>query len=281
MRPEDKLGPEDDAGVANDLPPDDLSDQAPPEPVTEGETPPPKGESAEDLRTQVKSMQEEFRNFQLSVQRDLSQAQNDVAYYRGLAERGKTAEAEAPAEESGPDETEFYKNPLQASRKIVQDEIAKEKEKARNAQLARHVNEMRGSYERGRDVTIRKYPKLFQGIERQVEDLMFEAVRTNRIADPREAESEQNWVLAAESIRRAKGELDFTKYYGSRPPSPQSEPFSETPTGTRYGTRSPGPAYDDEAEDFLRAVNRGEKKPITKEEIAQEFSRRTMPRRPR
>jgi hypothetical protein len=279
MSREERLNAAADAGAAN-LPPDDFADQAPPEPGQEG-TPPSKEPTVEELRAQMKALSDEMEGIKQQFQRDYSQAQNDVAYYKGLAERrvGPGPEPEARPEEPGIGETEFYQNPVEATRKVFQTEFEKRRQEAAQQAMAYRVNEMKIAYEAGRDTAMRKYPVLFKGIEKQVEDMMFEAFRQGQIVDPRRMGSEESWTYAAEAIRRSKGELDFSKYYQPRSPVPQAEPFSETPTGTRYGQRTGGPVYDDEAELFLRAINRGEKKPLTKEEIAKEYEQRTMPRR--
>jgi hypothetical protein len=91
-------------------------------------------------------------------------------------------------------------------------------------------------------------------------------------------ESTATWATLAEAVRRAKGELDFGKYYQRRL-SPLSEPFSETPTGARGGTRGNEVVFDEETELLLKAINKGEKKPITKEEVAQAYKSRTTQQR--
>jgi len=272
---DEELGSEELAGD-RELPPDELSEETPPDTESEEETPPDKAESAEDLRTQLKAMQNGMREFQTSMQAQLSQAQNDAAYYRGLAARNKGEDSEEPPEPEI-DEKEYYASPVETARKIARDEFRKEFDRVRQQGVAVRVNELRKSYERGRDRAIKLYPKLFQGIERASEDMVFEAIRTNRIGDPRDVESEQVWLTAAEAIRRQQGELDFSKYYRSRPPSPQSEPFSETPSGARQGQRGSEVVFDDEAEEFLRAMNKGEEKPMTRQEIAEAMKKRTVP----
>lgn len=276
MKGEEDLGSEDLGD--RELPPGEPSEETPPGSGTEEETPSPKDDSVEGLRSQLKAMQNGMMEFQASMQAQLSQAQNDAAYYRGLATRNKEQDSEEP-QEPDIDEKDYYANPVEAARKIARDEFRKEFDRARQQGVAVRVNELRKSYDRGRDRAIKMYPKLFQGIERPSEDMVFEAIRTNRITDPRDVESEQIWLTAAEAIRRSQGELDFTKYYRSRPPSPQSEPFSETPSGARQGQRGSEAVFDEEADDFLRAMNKGEDKPITKQEIAEAMKRRTVPQR--
>lgn len=211
---------------------------------------------------------------------------NDSAYYRNLFEESRRGTTPKPAEKE--EETplvtaeEYYADPVKASMKIADLAVQRFVKKQQEGAVTNYRENMKRAYGEGRAGAIRSYPKLMKGVEREVEDYVFEAIKNQRLTDPQDARNPEVWAIAAESVRRSKGELDFSKYYQQENhQGPASEPpWSELPSRTR---RSPGTSrrlqLDDEAKIFIEEINRGEKKKITEEEIAKSMGYDT-PRRP-
>jgi hypothetical protein len=229
---------------------------------------PPKAPGIED---EFRKFREEQESSRQAMEERINHLQNENAFYRTRLDEQRPREVsreEVEKEEPLPiSEEEYYKNPVKASMVIADYVLRKQVTKAQQGQSKQYDDEMRMSYERGRDNAFKKYPELFKGIEGEVENTVYRAYKDRRITRPREMEDEGTWAFAGEINRRAQGELNFEKYY--RPNPGATDPgFSETPSaGRTRGKSAPAVEWDDEAETMLEEINRGEKKPITKEEI--------------
>jgi len=229
---------------------------------------PPKTPGIED---QIRSLREEWDASRQDMETRINHLQNENAFYRTRLEERPRAEVtreEVKKEEKLPiSEEEYYKNPVKASMAIAEYALKKQVAKAQEVQGKRYDEEMRMSYERGRDNAFKKWPELFKGIEGDVENLVYEGYKNRRITRPREIEDEGTWAFAGEITRRAKGELNFEKYYRPNPGATDAG-FSEVPSaGRTRGKIAAAPEWDAEADILLEEINRGEKKPITKEEV--------------
>lgn len=96
----------------------------------------------------------------------------------------------------------------------------------------------------GRTAAMKAVPKLFEGIEVQVSQLVKEsydakAISAEMMRDPK------TWMTAAELYRREQGEQDFGKYYKA-PPKGMAAVQTERPGATR--TAKAGPTLTPEQE---------------------------------
>lgn len=235
------------------------------------ETPPVTPPKTPGIEDEVRKLREEWEASRQDMAARIDHLQNENAFYRTRLDEQRPREVpreEVEKEEPLPiSEEEYYKNPVKASIAIAEYTLRKQVTKAQAQRARQQDGEMREAYERGRDNAFRKWPELFKGIEGEVESIIYQGYKDQRITRPQEMESEGTWAFAGEIMRRAKGELNFEKYYRANPAA--SEPgFTETPSaGRTRGKPAPAPEWDEEAEILLEEMNRGEKKPITKEEI--------------
>jgi len=229
---------------------------------------PPKPSGIED---EVRKLREEWDASRQDMSARIEHLQNENAFYRTRLEEKSPREVtreEVEKEDVLPiTEEEYYKNPVKASIAITEYVLKKQVTKAQQQRSKQYDEEMRGAYERGRDNAFKKWPDLFKGIEGEVENIVYQSYNDRRITRPQEMESEGTWAFAGEIMRRAKGELNFEKYYRTAPGATDAG-FSEIPSaGRSRGKSASGREWDEEADVFLEEMNRGEKKPITKEEI--------------
>jgi len=226
---------------------------------------------APGIEDEVRKLREDFDSSRQDMASRIDQLTNENAFYRARLEEQRPREVsreEVEKEEALPiSEEDYYKNPVKGSMVIAEYTLKKQVAKAQEAQGKRYEVEMRSAYERGRDNAFKKWPELFKGIEGEVENIMYNSYKERRITNPREMEEEGNWAFAGEIMHRAKGELNFEKYYRSNPGATDAG-FSEVPSaGRARGRTTAAPEWDAEADILLDEINRGEKKPITKEEV--------------
>lgn len=221
------------------------------------------------IENDVRKLREEFDLSRQDMEARINHLQNENAFYRTRLDEQRPREVpREEVEEVLPiSEEEYYKNPVKASMVIAEHVLRKQVTRAQAQRALQQNGEMRQAYERGRANAFQKWPELFKGIEGEVENIIYQGYKDQRITRPQEMESESTWAFAGEIMRRATGELNFEKYY--RPNPDASEPgFTETPSaGRTRGKFAPAPEWDEEAEILLEEMNRGERKPITKEEI--------------
>ena len=235
------------------------------------ETPPATPPKTPGIEDEVRKLREEWEASRQDMATRIDHLQNENAFYRTRLDEQRPREVlreEVEKEESLPiSEEDYYKNPVKASMAIAEHVLRKQVTKAQQQRVRQYDGEMREAYERGRQNAFTKWPELFKGIEGEVEGIVYQSYKDQRITRPTDMESESTWAFAGEIMRRAQGELNLEKYYRANPGA--SEPgFTETPSaGRTRGKSAPAPEWDEEAEILLEEMNRGEKKPITKEEI--------------
>lgn len=122
-------------------------------------------------------------------------------------------------------EEEWVNDPINASFKLQQ---AKQEYDRRVAFVQRRAEEARLAprfFAEGRTAAMGKTPKLFEGIEVQVAQLVKDGYRDRQISAD-QMRDPKTWTYAAELIRRESGETDFGKYYKAPPkgmPAVQTE----------------------------------------------------------
>lgn len=139
---------------------------------------------------------------------------------------------------------EYLEDPVAATAKL---QAARMEYDRRVAFVQRQFQEARqapNNFAAGRTTAMREVPKLFEGIEVQVSQLVKESYEAGTVS-AEQMRDPKTWKYAAELVRRENGETDFGKYYKA-PPKGMSAVPTEKPGATR--TAKAGPTLTPEQE---------------------------------
>lgn len=129
-------------------------------------------------------------------------------------------------------EEEYLADPVTATAKIADAKALYDRAVYNVMENGRRAASAQGNFLKGREEAVKATPKLFAGIQREVEAEVVNSYRRGQIS-PEQLADPRTHQLVAELIRRDRGELDFGKYYKAGP-TPMPAIQTEKP--------KPGPA---------------------------------------
>lgn len=208
---------------------------APPaEPVLPGQqtpaaqTPPPVPVFGGKTPDQIVQELEEQRRYITQLNERAARAEYEANYARTLYEQSRKKQEEAqPAIQVS--EEEYVQNPIQATVRIVQQALERDKAERERKEREQYLNTARNNYDVGRREATRRNPRIFNGIENEVANEVFRAfekgaVNSEALANP------EFWEASAAMLRIAKGDWDLARYRNTQPVSPA---YTETPSPQR------------------------------------------------
>ena len=237
-----------------------------PEPQ-EGQTPPTPGTPALPDKFQGKSA-EEIASAYLEVERKLGaqsdevgQLRNELAYMKGMVEQGfqKTQAQEATPQVGtrwNIDPDTFYQKPVDSVDLIVQQRIKEYETQRQQEEQKREEAEAQANYLRGREGAFRQSPKLFEGIEKDVENLVYASYK-NKAVNKWSLSDPETWTTAAQLVWLKR--KDFNRII-PQSPKPVSAVQTENPQAGRPLSIEEMPIeVSQELRDFWKAEGLSEK----------------------
>ena len=181
--------------------------------------------SPEDLSKMVEDAQSHIGR--------LSSELGELRQYKSLAEqllqeRQRQAQ-QAPAQPEKAFEFD-YENPIKSMDTYLEHKLSKEREKMQHESNRRMVLETQQRFERGKRTAYETNPRLFKGIEKDVEGVVFQSVRSG-IVQPWEVDDPKTWETAATVL--AASRKDYSRLMPDK-----VTPVSPTPTETPSYSRS-------------------------------------------
>ena len=162
-----------------------------------------------------------------NLRKDIDDIKNTASYFQNQAQdlqlklerRGAQPEGEAP-----PDTTGFYDNPLPLMRQEIQRELKKDRETREKTEGDREVQRASMNFATGRSKAMEGNPDLFRGIEKRIEEGMWQYFKSGRVSAD-ELRDPETWENGARILHLANKDWD-------RIAPPKVVPVSPTPTET-------------------------------------------------
>ena len=240
-----------------------------PEPKpTEPVATPPVQPGADSVAGKVDGQEDVVRKYESTVGRlgaELDQARRQAEYYRMMAE---SAGQEKPVEKPKPGITDedFIRSPIEVLDKFTDAKLERFRAEQMQKEQQNYVRASQRNFEVGKSQAIKVAPKLYSGIEKPVEDLVFESWRSGTISG--EQLSDPNvWQSAAAIYRYAQGEYDLGKYIKTSAPTPVSPVHTEVPV-PGGGPKEDEVILSDEQKLVARMWDQGEGK-ISEKDVAE------------
>ncbi len=128
-----------------------------------------------------------------------------------------------------------YGKPEESVERIVEKRLEQERQNRATYEVQRQEQEARLNYESGKDVAVKGNPRLYEGIEPQVEQAIQMAYRQYGL-HPAALRDPRVWERAAQNIRLERGEFDRLTKPGVQPPQPSHTAVpNQTRTEARVG----------------------------------------------
>ena len=128
-----------------------------------------------------------------------------------------------------------YGKPEDSVKNIVRMELELERQNRATYDVQRQEQEARLNYDAGKDVAVKGNPRLYEGIEPQVEQAIQMAYRQYGL-HPAALRDPRVWERAAQNIRLERGEFDRLTKPGVQPPQPSHTAVpNQTRTEARVG----------------------------------------------
>lgn len=128
-----------------------------------------------------------------------------------------------------------YENPMESVQTAVQRELQRADQKRQVEEARKYAYEAREGFEEGKNRARKSNPKLYEGIEKEVEGAI-QGFYQQGFLRPSDMRREDTWETAAQVIRLKRGELNYLR---PQSPSPMTPPHSETPASMTEETRVP------------------------------------------
>jgi hypothetical protein len=172
---------------------------------------------------------------------------NSLAYYQNLAQdlQARQEKTGQQPESATPDIRFDYDNPVPSVRQVVQTEFQRYEEKRKKEEQEREYKEATVNYATGRNVALKGNPDLFRGIEKQVEQGVWQAYQGKWVGS-HDLRDSKTWENAARLIHMNNEDYD-------RLVPPKVKPVSSTPTETPSAAKTEPPeeeAPNIELDDF-------------------------------
>ena len=158
---------------------------------------------------------------------EIDDIKNKASYFQNTAQdlqsklerRGAQPEGEAT-----PDLTGFYDNPVPLMQKVIQGELKKDRETREKTEGDREIQRASMNFATGRSKSMEGNPDLFRGIEKRIEEGMWQYFKSGRVSAD-ELRDPETWENGARIIHMANKDWD-------RIAPPKITPVSPTPTET-------------------------------------------------
>jgi hypothetical protein len=201
-----------------------------------GQPQPPQGIPVAELET-LKARLTEKDEFIGKQSNEIGDLRNELAYLRSQVDglsQGMSAFGQSVNQAVEQPRPEFtYDDPVSSVKRIVKPELDSFKQEWQKAEKARRDAEMTQAWYEGRASAYEKNKRLFEGIEKEVDQLMGAGVQTGAIQHAANLRSADPWMDAALIIRRRRGELDKVIQPRINPVPP---PTTEVPTQAKPQT---------------------------------------------
>jgi len=277
---------EKDKGKTADPVEPDPSDPTPqPEPVPEPEPkePPvptiPKEYEGKTLEEMIRMDQESQKTIGEQA-KQVGDLKNNLAYSDQLRELAMQRAREGSQAVQQPEELKLdwnFEKPIESVQEIVKRELDTREKKRQVNDLEKVKAEAKSNYAEGRSLALKQNPDLFEGIERETEDAVYNSYMTG-IIGAHALRNPEAWNMAAKLIHLRDGKIDRLQSTGVKPvetvggelPTPAKPGTTEKPfTGLDYtdeGVQKMMKQYGltkEEAEEIVKEgqerVARGEK----------------------
>ncbi len=217
----------------------DPSDPTPqPEPVPEPEpTEPPaptipkefEGKTQEDLIKMVTDGQKELGGRANRI----GDLENNLAFSKQLRELElQRARETQPVQAEEPKPDWNFEKPIESVTEIVKRELNAREKKRQQGDLRRVQDEAKSYYAEGRSLSMKQSPGLFEGIERETEDAVYNSYMTG-IIGAHDLRNPEAWNMAAKLIHLRDGKIDRLQPAAVQPVETIG---GELPTPARPGT---------------------------------------------
>ena len=213
------------------------------EPKVEPEPQPPEieeryqGKSIQEVIDMHKSVEKEKDRLGTEVgtlRKETDDVKNTASYYQNVAQdlQGKLEKGGVqPEGEAKPDLTGFYDNPLPLMEQVIQRELKKDRETREKTEGDREVQRASMNFATGRSKSMEGNPDLFRGIEKRIEEGMWQYYKSGRVSAD-ELRDPETWENGARIIHMANKDWD-------RIAPPKITPVSPTPTETPGAAKTP------------------------------------------
>lgn len=159
---------------------------------------------------------------------ELDDLKNTASYYQNMAQdlqRKAEKGGAKPEGESTYDTSGFYDNPLPLMTQVIQSELKKDRETREKAEGNREVQRASMNFATGRSKSMEGNPELFRGIEKRIEEGMWQYYKSGRVSAD-ELRDPETWENGARILHMANKDWDRIA-----PPTvtPVSPTLTETP----------------------------------------------------
>ena len=217
--------------------PNDPTPQPEPDPEVKPEEPPeptiPKeyeGKTVEDLISMDQASQKELGK----QSKEVGELRNSLEYEKQMRElaiqRKEAGTQPIPAEEPRVDWN--YEKPVESVEQIINRTLDKRDGIRQQNDLKQVQAEAQSNYAEGRRLSMSQNSKLFEGIEREVEDGVYRAYM-NRTIGIHELRNPEAWTMTANLIHLREGNMDRLQPTSIKP---VETPSTELPTPAKPGT---------------------------------------------
>jgi hypothetical protein len=206
--------------------PGDVPDSTP-EPTPEPSDIPDRfqGKKLEDVIGMVEKTEKERDRSGTEVgtlRKETDELRNNLSYFQNVAQDLQSKLEKGGKPESQPDVQFNYDNPLPSIREVVQSELKRDRETRNKADGERENQRASMNFATGRGKAMENNPELFRGVEREVEQGMWQYYKSGRISAD-ELRDPESWENGARIFHLSKKDWD-------RIAPPKVEPVSSTPT---------------------------------------------------
>lgn len=158
---------------------------------------------------------------------EVDDIKNTASYYQNMATDLQARQEKGGAKPEGeatPDLTGFYDNPLPLMQKVIQGELKKDRETREKTEGNRELQRASMNFATGRSKSMEGNPDLFRGIEKRMEEGMWQYYKSGRVSAD-ELRDPETWENGARILHMANKDWD-------RIAPPKIVPVSPTSTET-------------------------------------------------
>jgi len=267
------------ATVDDTTPKDDIVPEPKPKEPPEPDVPEEfKGKTPAELRKMVTDTQKELGG----QAKEIGDLRNNLAFSKQLRElelqRARDAGSQAAQQPQEPRVDWNFEKPVESVEQIIDKRLDAREKTAQQYNMQRVQEEAQSNYAEGRRLSMKRNPTLYEGIEREVEDAVYEGYQRGH-AKLHDLRSPDAWDIVAKMIHLRDNRIDRLQPAAVQPvetvggelPTPAKPGTTEKPfTGLDYTDRDVQKMMDqygltkEDAEEIIKeeqeAIARGERK---------------------